>query len=781
MKKPFTYLLFCFLFFSSIYVSAQAIIRVDAAAGGMNDGTSWEHAYTDLQDALSNASANDTIWIAEGTYRPDTIGGTPTATFSLQSNLVLLGGFPSGGGNRDPETYPTVLSGDLNGDDVDGDFDNFKSDNVNTVVTIGASVTNATILDGLSIRYGHADGNGAFGTNGGGIYSIGEPIIRHCTFEHNYAAVDGGAIFQLNNTDAALVLVSCQFSNNSATLGAALYQMNGLIDIAGCSFTNHHHHTETAPVSGGTICLFDPLGGIVQGSTFEENVGSAAPGMLIWRRTFDDPGNVMLEILDCDFNNNVADLEDNDIFPSGLMLVTAGESSIFSVRRCAFNGNSTMSRGGGLALLVNPFAENASILIDSCDFIMNTAVRTGSALYTRMEGKNFNLEVTNCHFLQNVTINPDAGALDLFGSNGGTGLALVDNCWFEENVGGAGGAIQVGNKWAGGADMDFEIRNSHFEANEALRGGAIALSCNMESTTDLLIEDCTFARNKGTEGSGTLDLRSNCNTPVRVNRCVITEDEGARAVYVMKTPAGSGQMQIENSLITNNNSESNAILVDSAAHFSLLNCTIADNLNTGLAVTNAGLLELQNTILHNNGTANFEALSNDVTISSAGGNLFGDDSFMAYADASDLLNEDPLFAEDGDSCDYYQLTAESQAPNRGVTWADAPVLDWCGNDRVFAGQIDIGALESDIVSTTEIIVTEGMLSPIPAADFINVQFPEGIVGPLDVRLFDAQGKFVRQQTITNGEALGLTGLANGLYLIKVDLIDRMIISRFVKQ
>ena len=103
------------------HAGAQGIVYVDGSAAGLNDGTSWANAYTDLQDALA-ASGNE-VWVATGTYTPTTPNGDSAVTFQLRDGLSVYGGFVGGEatrGERDPATNVTVLSGDLNGDDGGG-------------------------------------------------------------------------------------------------------------------------------------------------------------------------------------------------------------------------------------------------------------------------------------------------------------------------------------------------------------------------------------------------------------------------------------------------------------------------------------------------------------------------------------------------------------------------------------------------------------------------------------------------------------------------------------
>jgi len=192
--------------------AATAPIYVDHTATGLNNGTSWTDAYTDLQTALGAASSTDWIWVAEGTYMP---GTARTATFQLIDGVEVYGGFPNGGGDgtfaaRDWKTHPTIFNGSV-------------YNNYHVVTTNG--VGDSTILDGFVIKGGDADGSGASDSSyGGGMYNASaSPTIRHTIFEDNYAIYGGG---MANYIDSNPLLVDLYFIKNEVLLdGGGLYNL----------------------------------------------------------------------------------------------------------------------------------------------------------------------------------------------------------------------------------------------------------------------------------------------------------------------------------------------------------------------------------------------------------------------------------------------------------------------------------------------------------------------------------------------------------------------------
>jgi hypothetical protein len=150
---------------------AQNVIYVDDSAQTGGDGSNWQSAHRFLTDAIDQAAltpGDDDIRIAEGTYWPDESAAFPAGTgdqcasFAIpDSNLVgltrLIGGYqgigtPGDPDERDPDTFETVLTGDLAGNDPAWPFVGDEpgwDDNAVVIITANSGTIN---IDGLRIR-----------------------------------------------------------------------------------------------------------------------------------------------------------------------------------------------------------------------------------------------------------------------------------------------------------------------------------------------------------------------------------------------------------------------------------------------------------------------------------------------------------------------------------------------------------------------------------------------------------------------------------------------------
>ncbi len=302
---------------AAVAVPARADVRyVKWNAAGANDGTSWTHAYTDLQSALAEAQSNpaiDAIWVAQGNYKPH--ASDRCRSFDLRSGVALYGGFPGLAGQegnlavRNPVRHLTLLSGDITGNDpTTGD----RTDNSVHVLT--AAAVNGAALDGFTISSGQADftgclgGGGVLDRSGGGLLATGalNLLIRNCVFTRNAADVFGGAVV---NDAAQSIFENCTFLDNTSDWdGGALANLNaGTVVIRNCTFlgnlavarsggalasessdTTLHNSILWANLSadGGQIFL---LGGLltatfsdIQGGRDNVRIGSSIPSIITW-------------------------------------------------------------------------------------------------------------------------------------------------------------------------------------------------------------------------------------------------------------------------------------------------------------------------------------------------------------------------------------------------------------------------------------------------------------------------------------------------------------------
>jgi len=334
---------------------------VDVDATGNNDGSSWTNAYTTLHDALEVYEEGDEIWVAAGTYLPQ----NPSAwtddvkqTFYIHQDVKLYGGFAgteSTLAERDIENNPTILSGDLNGDDTFGDIENNREDNVKNVVYVDANVTVNTEIDGFIISGGHANNSDLsviIESRGGGLFSWGAVHIQNCTFRDNLATGYGGGLYYRDVMIAGAYVNNCHFENNYAGDFGAGLSVNALLDNEAV---------------------------LIENCTFENNSAEFGGGIEIWRSN--------VTVRQCFFTGN-----ETNSYGSALTInndIPNGTTNVL-VQDCEFSSNTTVNFGGALGLF-----DGDNIIIDHCLFKENSGPLVGGIFLLE---QNSNTSISNCIF-----------------------------------------------------------------------------------------------------------------------------------------------------------------------------------------------------------------------------------------------------------------------------------------------------------------------------------------------------------------------------------------------
>lgn len=203
-----------------------APIYVDASASGANNGSSWANAYTSLQSALAASSCAGTeIWVKAGTYKP---GALRTNTFQL-TTVPVYGGFNGTETLRSQRNWsnnPTILSGDINGDD---NYSTVPATNIadnSYHVVKGAS---SAVLDGFVIQGGHANSTNP-DNQGAGFFQTasGALTLKNLVLQNN-AAISHPAMHLVSVNSTAENLIFTRNTNNG--IGGGTTDLGGNINI----------------------------------------------------------------------------------------------------------------------------------------------------------------------------------------------------------------------------------------------------------------------------------------------------------------------------------------------------------------------------------------------------------------------------------------------------------------------------------------------------------------------------------------------------------------------
>lgn len=201
---------------ASNFVTGQVKYVKNDVDMGMNNGSSWTNAFTDLQSALPANTCNDLfdVYVSANTYKPAV--SDINASFNIPSGMSIYGGFAGTEKSINQRnralihsTNETTLSGDLLGNDNLSDFTQNRTDNSRIVVNISGKSN--IIIDGFSIRGGFGGGYG------GGILSNSSENIRinHCKIFDNSSNYGGG----IGASDANNLLITNTYLLGNRAIG----------------------------------------------------------------------------------------------------------------------------------------------------------------------------------------------------------------------------------------------------------------------------------------------------------------------------------------------------------------------------------------------------------------------------------------------------------------------------------------------------------------------------------------------------------------------------------
>lgn len=393
--------LLCALLFLTVAAnSTSQIVYVNINAAGLNNGSSWQNAYTNLSTAI-NSSSTGQIWVAQGTYFPttDLNGQIPSDarlnTFKLKLNVAIYGGFSGVETNlteRNWTNYPTILSGNI------GDTSLYTDNLIHVFSCEYVNLNSNTILDGLTIKGGYAVLINGIGTErGGGIYvnqtSGGSFKIENCILEENYAVGYGGGLYVFNGNP---IIENSIFRNNKAFIGGGMYLWYSDAIINNCqiesNIADNFPPMSYSSLTAGGIYIGAYSSPIISNNSINNNFANDEGGAFVNDSNY--------EVV---FNNNIV---------SGNQSTDGGALFLGWLTYCFNNllyNNAATQYGGAVYMDYDP---NRSQFVNNT-VVQNSAASEGGGIYI----VGANPDVTNSLFYNNTSpIGPQISTHNSYGN-----------------------------------------------------------------------------------------------------------------------------------------------------------------------------------------------------------------------------------------------------------------------------------------------------------------------------------------------------------------------------
>lgn len=552
------------------------LVHVDDDAPPGGDGTSWPTAFNSLQDAIENLEAsadpNRKIWLAGGVYKPTRLEDPDdprSMTFRLHSHVDIIGGFAGTERNRSERvagTPPTIISGDINGDDVFTPSHPTWNENAYHIFT-GDRFLKRANLTSLTLTHGKANGTDLLEDVGSAIFltSFGDVTLSDCAIDENYSEFEG--TIQLAEEGKLTMVASGASGNiNQSRNGFISARFFSHVNLRDCNFSTNDANR------GAAVSLVDGSTLVAEDCTFSDNT------------TFGSGGAIFAFATDSD--------------------IEVDTGAHVTLTRCDFLRNETRSDGGAVYFVVGGPGNTGSLMIDDCNFDQNKSTSgDGGAVYAWMTGTSWvSAKIIDSSFTGNEAPDGTGGAVDTallapfdivrtrFAANQSKwngaavnithGVPVISDCTFVENTSSLGhGAVTIT------FSDEIELSRCTFIRNSAREfGGALSFG-GFSQTADIV--DCVFLDNDCRLGSG-----------------------GAISTFVPDT-------QIVNSLFVGNRAGQHGGVIAAWDSFTLMeNCTVFGNIapfgESGGVYGRNSFIVVRNSIMRGNTDAGGGGLAGQV-------------------------------------------------------------------------------------------------------------------------------------------------------------------------
>ncbi len=667
----------------------NATLYAAPTPSGAGDCSSWADACT-LQTALSNAVSGDQIWVEAGLHKP---GVTVSDTFALVDGVAVYGGFngtETALDQRDWETNITVLSGDVDNNDLT-DPNGIVTDTANITgtnsyhVVSSTNVLSDTVLDGFIITAGQANESTLPNAYGGGMFNdSSSPSLTNLNFSGNMALGGGGGVF--NDHSSSPILLDIDFHSNTAGQGGGILNLHSSHALlTNVSFNSNHAH-----IGGGidnissnpTLTNVTLIGNsaFAGGGMYNQSSNPTLIAVNFSGNSASWDGGGMYNsystplLTDVTFINNEADERGGGIVNN--------DNSMSTLTSVTFDGNLAIYGGG----MYNK--DSDPILVDVI-FDNNSALRDGGGMYDY-----------NCSpILTGVTFSGNSAS-----SGGGmhnhNSSPILTDVTFSGNTGGSGGGManvlnspmltnvifisnSVSNSGGGMSNSGSSptLMNVTFSNNTAPNGGGMYNLSNSPILTNVIFSDNSVINYGG-------GMRNSFSSPTLTN----VTFSGNSAKYGGGIANNNGNPMLMNVTFSGNSASiSGGGMNNSSSNPTLTNATFSGNsaLSGGGMYNSSSSPALTNAILwgntatsagsqiYNYNPSSIPAIAYS-DIQDSGGSGAGWDSSLG-TDGGGNVDADPLFVDFANGDIYLELS--SPAIDAGDNLSVTVTTDLDGNPR----------------------------------------------------------------------------------------------------